>query len=330
MHGAVHVHIVWYGSWDEQAVGLVRQFVGTLGASSYFASAYGYSDATGFAKVTLIPGSESRDNYSRGKALVDDDIGGIVLDATSAGKLPMDATAIYVVFTSDDVAEQESAGSDPAISGFGRGTNPYCGWHTSTKSAAGDDVKFAFVGNPSRVSMCIPPENSTTSPNGQVPADALLSTLAHEIVETVTDPHLDAWVNPDEQEDADLCAWDFGVERTLTGGARANVHMGDHDYLLQRQWVNDGGYCTVASLESAVTSIARGRASPSQFGTGRAAVGMVRQRCSVLFGVASGFAAFPGEWVTSADSGDLRCKIAGPALQHNGDALAMVTGQIRL
>jgi hypothetical protein len=75
----------------------------------------------------------------------------------------------------------------------------------------------------------------------------MASVLSHEFEETTSDPDLDAWYTASGQENADLCVWSFGREYRTPNGARANMRLGNRDYLIQRNWVNiDGGYCAVS------------------------------------------------------------------------------------
>jgi hypothetical protein len=135
------------------------------------------------------------------------------------------------VLTSADVNES---------SGF---CTQYCGWHTHA-SIGGQDIKYAFIGNPDRCpSAC---EEQTTGPNGNAGADGMASIIAHELEEAVTDPDLNAWYDRRGYENADKCAWTFGTTYT-SGGALANVKLGSRNYLIQRNWVNaGGGYCSMS------------------------------------------------------------------------------------
>jgi hypothetical protein len=92
----------------------------------------------------------------------------------------------------------------------------------------------------------------TQSPNGNPVADAMASTIAHELEESATDPNLDAWYTQitnldgttELSENADKCAWNFGQTYQTTNGATANMMLGKGNFLIQQNWVNDGGgYC---------------------------------------------------------------------------------------
>ena len=71
--------------------------------------------------------------------------------------------------------------------------------------------------------------------------------LAHEINETITDPHTTAWFhNNNAGEVGDLCNFNFGNRFYLPNGASANITLGGKNYLIQQNWVNDsGGFCAM-------------------------------------------------------------------------------------
>ena len=150
-----------------------------LGGSSYFKINTTYSDTVGHPTGNISLLASVANNYSRGKKLADSDILNIVSSAISSRALPKDASGLYFVLTTSDVAE---------TSGF---CTKYCGWHTSS-NIGGADIKFAFVGNPDRCpSAC---EMQMVSPNGDSGADGMASIMVHEASEAVTDPDLNALV----------------------------------------------------------------------------------------------------------------------------------------
>ena len=174
--------------------------------------------------------NSTTDNYTRGSALSDSDIQGVVSSAITSGRLPKDTKGVYFVLTSADVNE---------TSGF---CTQYCGWHTHG-TISGSDIKYAFIGNPDRCpSAC---EEQTTGPNGNAGADGMASIIAHELEEATTDPDLNAWYDRRGEENADKCAWTFGAESTAANGAKYNMTLGTRHYLIQQNWVNaSGGYCS--------------------------------------------------------------------------------------
>jgi Phosphate-induced protein 1 conserved region len=107
-----------------------------------------------------------------------------------------DPAAVYLVLSSSDIGES---------SGF---LSSYCGWHSYT-TTSGIYTQYGFIGNPAKqISSCS--YQPTSSPNGNPGVDAMISVIAHELEETVTDPQLNAWYNSAGSEDGDMCAWTFG------------------------------------------------------------------------------------------------------------------------
>jgi hypothetical protein len=234
MHGTVNAYFIWYGTWaNNTAPQILADLVAGLSGSSYYNINTTYSDASGtFATNSVQLVAQANDAYSQGTSLSDNAIAQVVSAQIAAGALPLDANAVYFVLTSADVT---------ANSGF---CNQYCGWHTHA-SINGVDVKYAFVGNPDRCpSACAA---QTVGPNGNAGADGMASILTHELQEAQTDPDLNAWSDRRGYENADKCAWTFGTTYAAANGAKANLRLGQRDFLIQRNWVNaGGGYCALA------------------------------------------------------------------------------------
>jgi len=232
--GGTNVYYIWYGAWDgNTAPTILEDFAQNIGGSPYFNVNTTYYDGGSVHVSNAVKFvSSTTDSYSRGTRLGDADIQGIVSDAITQGRLPSDTTGVYFVLTSADVNE---------TSGF---CTQYCGWHTHT-TVNGNDIKYAFVGNPDRCpSACMA---QTTGPNGNAGADGMVNIVAHELEEAVTDPDLNAWYDVRGQENADKCAWTFGTIYKTPNGASANMQLGNRSFLIQRNWVNtNGGSCALS------------------------------------------------------------------------------------
>jgi hypothetical protein len=92
----------------------------------------------------------------------------------------------------------------------------------------------------------------STGPNGNAGVDGMISVIAHELEEATTDPDLNAWYDSRGAENADKCAWTFGQSVYAANGASANVHLGNRDYLIQRNLYHNwsgpsgtGDYCVM-------------------------------------------------------------------------------------
>lgn len=242
------VHIIWYGNWNgNSALTLLPNFISGLNGSPYFAinTTYENSGHTNISgSVTL--GAQTFDSYSQGTTLSDTGLRNVISNAMSRGAVPVDPNGVYFVLSSGDVNQQGSHGTFCV---------QFCGFHGNT-SLFGSDIKFAFVGNASprcinnpSSSVTCAPLNSVVSPNGNPGADAMASTIAHELSEAVTDPDLNAWFQSGSgNENGDLCNFNFGSTFTTPNGAQANVSLGGTNFLVQQNWLNDGGGgCTMAS-----------------------------------------------------------------------------------
>ena len=233
-NGGVNVYVIWYGNWSgNSATSILKDFLNNLGGSPYYNINTTYDDGSmNYVKNAVAFLGSTNDNYSQGTSLSDAQVQAVVSNAISTGGLPPDSNGLYFVLTSADVTES---------SGF---CTQYCGWHTHG-TISGWDIKYSFVGNPDRCpSAC---EAQTTSPNGNAGADGMVSVMAHELEEAVTDPDLNAWYDSRGQENADKCAWTFGTTYRLSNGSMANMKLGTRDYLIQQNWVNSGsGYCALS------------------------------------------------------------------------------------
>ena len=231
--GTTNVYYIWYGNWDSSSIGILTNLASHIGGSPYFNINTGYFDGMGRSVSNSVSlAASTQDNYSRGTNLSDSDIWLIVSSALSSGRLPIDSNGAYFVLTAGNVR----------ASGF---PSSVCGWH-SEQAFNNTKIHYAFVGNPdpAGLSSCA---QQTTSPNGNAGADAMASTVAHELDEIVTDPNLDAWYDSSGAEVGDKCSWTFGATYTAINGAKANMRLGAKDYLIQQNWVNaSGGYCALS------------------------------------------------------------------------------------
>jgi flagellar hook protein FlgE len=225
-----NVYYIWYGDWSgDTATTILTNMMKHVSGSRWNAINTTYYGISGGVK-TYVPNkinyvAATTDNYTYGTALSDSQIAQVVADAITSGRLPKDSNALYFVLTSKDVT---------ATSGF---CSQYCGWHNHA-SLGGTDIKYSFVGNATTQcpTGCAAPEIQASSPNGNLGADGMASVIMHELVETVSDPDLNAWSDLIGQENADKCAWTFGTEGSAPNGAAYNTRFGTGYYLIQRNW----------------------------------------------------------------------------------------------
>jgi hypothetical protein len=245
MTNPVRVYLVYYGSWtNTQAIGIINTFVTNLGTSQWWniQTSYYFPNPTTGARTYVQNGVTLGgyvmvpiDNNNGGTSLVDSGVSNIISNQINAGKLPFDNDGVYIMISSKEVYESGFCSSD-------------CGWHSAAYVTGTSKImKYGWIGDAS--TQC--PGSCTAfgsgpTPNGNLAADGIVSVLAHEIAETVSDPLLSAWKNSDYTENADKCAWQFISTYKTASGAPANVNFGGHDYLVQGNWKNrDGGGCVL-------------------------------------------------------------------------------------
>jgi hypothetical protein len=247
MIGSSNLYIIWYGCWDSTCAGdssarsILEDFAYHVGSSPYFQINAGYPNESGQAPSgALLIASEVFDQYSHGYELKVSDIQAIVSDQITQFQLPVDPAGIYVVLSSVDVSSPES--------GF---CNPSAQPHHGIGYAFGSAFRYAFVGDAMRCPGIAAPQfmsggTMLPSPNGSVAGDAMASTLAHVLSTTLTNPRGDGWFDRYGLQNADKCANVFGTTWSTSNGARANLRLGQRDYLIQHNWVNDKkGRCAI-------------------------------------------------------------------------------------
>ncbi|WER49837.1 hypothetical protein CupriaWKF_22195 [Cupriavidus sp. WKF15] len=244
------VVLIWYGNWNQSnrtdtptGQQIIRNAIYGLGYDAGMQNSYGsYADYSGVttgangiggfgqytqsvaggvtrvASTTILECTQPTSLTYGGRTLSDSAVQSLVKAAAKSscsGGTP-DANAVYLVLSSSDIRES---------SGF---LTKYCGWHTYTTMSTPSGnaaIKYGFIGNPSKsIGSCT--YQTTSSPNNNPGVDAMVSVIAHELDETVTDPELNAWYNALGSENGDMCAWTFGSSQALlSNGSYYNVTL---------------------------------------------------------------------------------------------------------
>ena len=141
-------------------------------------------------------------------------------------------------------------GADTRLSsGFG---TYYCGWHTYGTLGAKNIPYIAVQDFTATYAKSCAAQ--TVSPNGDYQLDAVASILVHEIDEAITSPDLRTWYDNRGAENADKCAWTFGIT-SLVGMAKYNFTTTNYKYLIQRNWLADNKVADpIAGTACVVTS----------------------------------------------------------------------------
>jgi hypothetical protein len=236
MLGPHNVYFIWYGNWaGNSATTILPDLISGFGGSLYFNTNTTYGDVTANIANTVTMAGAFFDNYSHGTALNNTTFSQVISAPLNSGALPVDPNGIYFVLTSPDVS---------LTTGTTSFCTSYCGFHTSGTFGT-TDIKVAFVGDPATQCPSRPGPTCSaqaSSPNGNEGADAMANVMAHELNETVTDPHGDAWFHTNTAgENGDLCNFNFGSTFAALNGARANVVLDGRQFLIQTNWLNSGG-----------------------------------------------------------------------------------------
>ena len=217
-----NVYVIWYGSWTATQKSLVKLFSNGVSNTTWWNSQKTYGS------TNVVYKSDISNNYTMGKALTGQSISDLVYSAINTKLLPEDSAGIYFVATSTDVL----------VDGY---CTQFCGWHSYFNYNA-NVIKYSFVGNTNQCPYACSGQQ-TVSPNRDPGVDGMMSILAHELVETMSDPMLNAWYDDQGAENADKCAWQFDKTYTLpssagTGkaGAKWNVKASNKNFLIQMNW----------------------------------------------------------------------------------------------
>lgn len=198
------------------------------------------SDADPFPANGCTPdtGGVYSDDSGYTSCLTDAQIQTELGNVISNDSLPVDLAHLYMVFLPKGV-ESCSTSADGAQGGsctvnYHRGG--FCGYHSSTTPASViyADIPFPSYSSPAPYTCAGMVESLSASPD----ADVVISTVSHELNESITDPEGSAWWDAKGYEIADECAYIYG---TLSGptGEQYNQTINGHHYFTQEQASNE-------------------------------------------------------------------------------------------
>ena len=243
-----NVYVIWYGNWDANSCSarrgtsstpsIINDFLGSLGESDWNKINTTYYQQINGRKTFVQPTGEVEgctvDSGSQGLSL-DGETGAQVSDvveqALSTKKLKTDPNGVYFVLTASNVN----------VADF---MTLLCAYHWVYDNAQAT-IKYAFIGDAStNLASCAP--QTTNSPNGNPAADAMVSVIAHEFVEAVSDPEGLSWFDQVGFENADKCAWTYGKASKTANGSFANMTLGDRQFLVQQNVAANTNTCLLS------------------------------------------------------------------------------------
>jgi hypothetical protein len=231
------IYRIYYGTWpvnacsasDTSTAGVINNFLPLLGGSQWYKSNTTFYQINPDGTYSFIqPSVVISSNCVIQSAPVGTQVDSGTLSVANivTNNLPRlggaDTNGIYLVLTSADIAQ----------SGF---KTQFCGYHGSLNSNS-TNLLYMSVGDSGNSGSCVTqvinPANK--SANSNPTADGMVSVIAHEIVETTSNPFGTSWWDSTltGYENGDACAWIFGTTYSANG-AFANTKMGNLDYLLQ-------------------------------------------------------------------------------------------------
>lgn len=197
--------IFWGAKWSnatfvaDKTSGL-DSFYGGVGGSTYASTNTEYSGSNGQVGTGVA-------------------YGGYLVDTSNAPRhAPRTSTILAEVCKM--ITSPVASGYYPVYTDTRRGGAGYCAWH-SYGTCNGVPVQFGFFFDLDGDSGCDPQDTSGLHSQGLA---ALANVSGHEYSETVTDPRNGGWYDSSGNENADKCAWTFGVPLvTLSNGSQWKV-----------------------------------------------------------------------------------------------------------
>jgi hypothetical protein len=217
--GPVLVHsdtyLVFWGTFpataSDEVAAMDKLFAG-FGGSNYLAIANEY--LRGGTASSTYHGYQTDTSAPSSHAPKASDLGAEAAKAWGS----VQANALYVVFTSNF----------PHVN--------YCAWHDHT-TVNGTPIEVAYV--PLQPHGCSPYTVINLGANAYSDtAVAAADSAAHEFMETVTDPDLNAWYDGSGGEIADKCNYNYISVVTLANRSR---------WQIQSEWSNAAGGCVQGS-----------------------------------------------------------------------------------
>mmetsp|Transcript_15863 Transcript_15863/g.21846 ORF Transcript_15863/g.21846 Transcript_15863/m.21846 type:complete len:457 (+) Transcript_15863:22-1392(+) len=231
MVGPVNIYHIFMGSFSPTTVSLMNYFAANIGSSSWYEVLGDYSQTVKGVK-TAVPTKNSvffKGNWThmpnlRAQTITDEDIYNAIGASlkNTANPMPLNsANGIYFIFLRGDFIYP--GWNDESLKEF-------CSYHTIL-SYFSQSIKVVFIGDPStsvpRNEHCIGYDFIPLA-NGDLGADSMVTTYAHQLAEVITNYDGKAWYRDrDGQEIADICNFDF---QTLSN---SNVVVGSRRFLVQ-------------------------------------------------------------------------------------------------
>jgi hypothetical protein len=274
LHGVTTYAIFWDPDhvFDPSTENLVGGFLANVahdsgGTDNVFSVAAQYTDATGGAQYAQTYGGSyiDSDPYPTSgdcsetvpgttTCLTDSQITGELESFAADHTLSTGMGSLFVVLTPDTVVTCMDGGDQCS-------NNAYCSLHSFASDSGSTllyiEIPFTELGSASAAKGCQADGNALVQAPNQDPGfgDVALKSLSHEMLESISDPLLNAWYDPAGNEIADLCngvTWSPDSFLPVEGGEAFagtlwNQTINGAHYYLQGAWSNATGECALSS-----------------------------------------------------------------------------------
>lgn len=164
-----------------------------------------------------------------------------IQNVITAHKLPQNANTEYILFTPLKVGSCFTSASTSCA------YTQYCGYHSYFTGTTGQivyaNMPWAYSVSGCDVNLAFSPPH-TGYANGSA-IDPEVGVFSHELIETMTDPNINAWYNSSGNEIGDKCAYIYGsggygsmTGLPNTGLGYWNTPLSGDEYLMQLEFSN--------------------------------------------------------------------------------------------
>lgn len=230
---------------DGRYESLLVRFAGDVAPTPYVGLFNQYTDGAGGVTNNVSLGGTVVDTTPYPHAgttadpLQDGDVRDEVTRVINAHGWPSGLNAEYFVYTGFGVQSCDGA--------TGCSNTNYCAYHGTfpLNWIGGPTVLYANMPAAQSLSNC---QGPAVSPSGDPSADDVIDISSHELVETLTDPELNAWFDAGGHEIGDKCAWTFGTALNANG-TNVLLNHGD-EYMVQQEWSNSANTCVLPGVDA--------------------------------------------------------------------------------
>ncbi len=210
---------------------IATQYYQTTGGTTAYIQNVGWA-AGYYFDASPYPASGCTDTATPGNCITDAQIRAEVAKVMAANGWTGGLNKIFLLFTS------YNEGSCFDSSSTSCAYTHYCAYHSYFMQGS---TPVIYGNEPyANTNGCL--AAGQTAPNGDA-GDLAANSASHEIIESITDPLLNAWFDSSGNEIGDLCNFTFGTNNWAGPSAAGNQMWNGMVFELQQEWDNNAGAC---------------------------------------------------------------------------------------